>query len=94
MGSTAYLAPHVLASLGIQPVTSSIAEKFTTLPEPYRVTAERVESLKDADPEASIEADVEDNLNSAKKLWSKKPESLTMMEKMLNALNLGSGIKA
>lgn len=95
MGSTASLVPSILKSLGIDPVSSSIAEKFAPLPEPYKVTTERLEALKDADPRASVDADVEDNAKSAKKLWAKKPESLTMMEKLLGALNLGgSGITA
>lgn len=69
LGCTAWLVPQVLASLNIKAVPSASSKCFTPLPEPFKVTAERLEALKDADPQVGIEADVEDGLRSSKKSW-------------------------
>ncbi|PSR77498.1 FAD dependent oxidoreductase superfamily [Coniella lustricola] len=65
--STAHLAPIVLAALGVQGVKKpAMLDKFPSMPQPFVPTAERVESLKDFDVQADIDADVKEHEAAAK----------------------------
>lgn len=70
LGCTAHITPMVLSALGIEVVESRVAATFPKLPEPYKLSEERLKELREADPEAYYAASIKDNLASAKKVFA------------------------
>ena len=73
MLSTADLVPKVLDYLNISNSTPSIIANSPALPEPYVLTQERLDSLKDFDLEKYKQDDIDVGLLSAKKAFMKPP---------------------
>ncbi|OCF32124.1 FAD dependent oxidoreductase superfamily protein [Kwoniella heveanensis BCC8398] len=67
LGSTAHLAPLVLADLGVKSNTPSTATIFPPLPEPFQATEERIQRLQSVDALAKFQKEIDEGLVSSKK---------------------------
>lgn len=67
--SSAHLAPLVLDALGLEHSTPQLlaAASYPALPQPFRVTEERIASLQGTDPEKVLQTYREQCAASAKK---------------------------
>lgn len=65
--STAHITPLVLTFLGVEFTPPPLVAPYPPLPEPFRVTTERVQRLQKVDPASKYDEGVKSSLESAKK---------------------------
>ncbi|GAM34504.1 hypothetical protein TCE0_015f02131 [Talaromyces pinophilus] len=67
--STAHIVPLILTSLGVESTPPALVAPYPPLPKPFHITIERIERLQKIDAKAKFEADVKNNLESAKEAF-------------------------
>lgn len=74
--SAAHLTPIILDSLGVEWTAPSLVASYPALPEPFVVTAARVEALKGADMGSVYENEIKDHEEGAKNSYCNQPRCL------------------
>ena len=64
--SAAHITPLILSLLGIEFTPPELVAPYPPLPKAFYLTTDRIERLKKVDAKAKYDADVKNNLESAK----------------------------
>lgn len=70
--SAAHITPLILASLGVHFTIPKLVKPYPPLPKPFHITTERVARLQNVDAQRKYNADLQNNLDSAKEPFCRR----------------------